>query len=103
MNKRWIAAVSLAGLLAAVAAPAITVPAYAAKTTAGGAPKPGKNEKGGFKGLTRVKNAHEKLNLTPQQKPRVDDAVKTAEAELKKLPTAPGSDPKANKKQAKNI
>ena len=103
MNKRWIAAAALAGLLAAVAAPSMTVPAYAAKTNAAGAPTPGKKEKGGFKGLTRVKNALVKLNLTPQQKPRVDEAVKTAEAELKKLPTGAGTDPKANKKQAKNI
>jgi Spy/CpxP family protein refolding chaperone len=100
MNKRWIAALSLAGLLAAVAAPSMTVPAFAAKTTAAGAPKTAKK---GPKGLTRVKNALEKLNLTPQQKPRVDEAVKTAEAELKKLPTGPGADPKANKKEAKNI
>jgi Spy/CpxP family protein refolding chaperone len=102
MNKRLIAALSVAGLLAAVAAPTMTVPAFAAKATAAGASKPGKGEKGP-KGLTRVKNALEKLNLTPQQKPRVDEAVKTAEAELKKLPTGPGSDPKANKKDAKNI
>jgi Spy/CpxP family protein refolding chaperone len=100
MNKRWIAALSLAGLLAAVAAPTMTVPAFAAKTTAAGAAKPGKTAKGP-KGLTRVKNALEKLNLTPQQKPRVDEAVKTAEAELKKLQA--GADPKANKKEAKNI
>ncbi len=103
MNKRWMAAVTLAGLLASVAAPAMMAPASAAKTTAAGAPKPGKSEKGGSKGLTRVKNALEKLNLTPQQKPRVDDAVKAAEAELKKLPSGPGADPKANKKEAKNI
>lgn len=103
MNKRWIAALSLAGLLATAAAPMLTVPAWAAKTNAAGASKPGKTEKGASKGLTRFKNALEKLNLTPQQKPRVDEAVKTAEAEFKKLPSGPGSDPKANKKEAKNI
>lgn len=101
MNKRWIAALSLAGLLAAVAAPTMTVPAFAAKTAVGAA-KPGKTAKGP-RGLTRVKNALAKLNLTSAQKPRVDEAVKTAETELKKLQTGAGSDPKANKKEAKNI
>lgn len=91
MNKRWIGGV-VAGLLAiSLALPGMAEETAkpAAKPAAAGAKPGAKRGRGG--GARRYKQILEKLNLTPEQKPKVDKLVKDLQADLKKLREAPGT------------
>jgi Spy/CpxP family protein refolding chaperone len=75
--KRWIAVLG-----AAVLALSLAVSATAADT------QPGKRKGGGVK---RVENALAQLNLTTEQKPKVDKLVTDTKAELKTIRTSTGT------------
>lgn len=78
--KRWIAALSAGALLVGLSLP---VAAQAQNEK----PKPGaaQGRRGGG-GMKRLQMLLEKLDLTAEQKPKVQELVKSTQAEMQKLP-----------------
>ncbi|MGV3720502.1 MAG: hypothetical protein ACO1SX_06280 [Actinomycetota bacterium] len=83
--KRWITLLAAGALALCVTAPTLAAPA-AEKPAA---PKAAKGKRAG--GMKRFEAALAKLNLTAEQKPKVDAAVKTAQAESKKIREGAGA------------
>jgi len=88
--KRWInvLAISLIAL-------SVSVPAFAAEAAAPAgqaqAAKPGKGKGRAGGGFKRMDDALAKLNLTAEQKPKVDAAIKAAKDEAKKIRDSGGT------------
>lgn len=80
--KRWITALA-AGVLA------LSVFAPTAAQAAEQAPKPARGQRAG--GGKRLQAALAKLNLTAEQKPKVDAAVKATSEEMKKIRQGAGT------------
>lgn len=83
--KRWITALAIGLLAISVSAPILAAPG-SAKPSATKAKKDRRSA-----GLKRFEAAIAKLNLTPEQKPKVDAAVKAAVAEGKKIREGAGT------------
>lgn len=82
--KRWINVLAVSLIALSVSAPA----AQAGQAQAGAARK-GKGRAGG--GFKRIEDALAKLNLTAEQKPKVDAAIKAAKDEAKKVREGAGT------------
>jgi Spy/CpxP family protein refolding chaperone len=81
--KRWINALAVSLIALSVSVPAFSAPAAQAGQAQAGAPRKGKGRAGG--GFKRMEDALAKLNLTAEQKPKVDAAIKAAKDEAKKV------------------
>ena len=87
--KRWINALAVSLIALSVSAPAFSAPAAQAGQTQAAKPGKGKGRAGG--GFKRIEDALAKLNLTAEQKPKVDAAIKAAKDEAKKVREGAGT------------
>lgn len=85
--KRWINVLAASLIALSVTVPAITAPVAAQAQAA----KPGKGKGRAGGGFKRLDDALAKLNLTAEQKPKVDVAVKAAKDEAKKVRESGGT------------
>lgn len=86
--NRWIKILAAGVLTLTVAAPVLVVSATPAAAQAA---KPAKGKGKGAGGFKRLEAALAKLNLTAEQKPKVDAAIKEAKDSAKKLADAGGT------------
>lgn len=87
--KRWINVLAASLIALSVSVPAFAAPAAPAGQAQAAKPGKGKGRAGG--GFKRLDDALAKLNLTAEQKPKVDAAVKTAKDEAKKVREGAGT------------
>jgi Spy/CpxP family protein refolding chaperone len=86
--NRWIKVLAASVLTLTVAAPVLVVDARPALAQAA---KPAKKKGKGAGGFKRVETALAKLNLTAEQKPKVDAVITAAKAEAKKINEGTGT------------
>jgi len=89
--KRWINILAASLFALSVSAPAFSAPAATAQAGQAQAAKPAKGKGRAGGGFKRLDAALAKLNLTAEQKPKVDAAVKTAKDDAKKLRESAGT------------
>ena len=97
--NRWIRVLTASVLTLTVSAPVLVVSARPALAQAA-KPAKGKGKAGG--GMKRLETALEKLNLTPEQKPKVEAVVKEAKAEAKKISDGTGT-PQEKRPQMREV
>lgn len=89
--KRWMNILAASLIALSVSVPAFSAPDAAAPAAKAQAGKPGKGKGRAGGGFKRMDDALAKLNLTAEQKPKVDAAIKDAKAEAKKIRESGGT------------
>jgi Spy/CpxP family protein refolding chaperone len=99
--KRWINVLTISLIALSVSVPAFSAPA-AAQAGQAQAAKPGKGKGRAGGGFKRLDDALAKLNLTAEQKPKVDAAIKAAKEDAKKIRDAGGT-PEENRPKMREV